>query len=512
MKLPLKYIAILVIASLTGIFVYQAYWLTDLYHTMYGQMERSISEAMRISDYNEMMVRVNKLKNDTVKEGTVSVSTGYENDKPYVRSHANITYTDTTQISGTEDLDNTVTEATEDTISEDEAPNSENSMMHVNEGVNVILSKQNDMQKLTNYFQRGLHSGLAIISDPDLAIYDSLLISLLREQGLDVPYRLEYLYTGGGKDRALPFTDTLSVRGTEGYPPSVRAVQYDYAFNLHNSQHYRLTIEPIDMIVLRQMSGILITSFIILVILSFAFWFLIHTILKQKTLEEMKSDFTNNITHELKTPIAVAYAANDALLNFSQAEEKAQRDKYLNICQEQLQRLSGLVEQILSMSMERRKTFCLYPEELHIQEILEPLIEQHKLKADKPVRISVDINPDGMTVLADRTHFSNILSNLIDNAIKYSHEKAEIDIHCRTVRTGTNEQAEISVTDQGIGIALEKQRHIFDKFYRVPTGNLHDVKGYGLGLFYVKTMTERHGGSVSVKSETGKGSTFTIKI
>ena len=226
----------------------------------------------------------------------------------------------------------------------------------------------------------------------------------------------------------------------------------------------------------------------------------------------MKSDFTNNITHELKTPIAVAYAANDALLNFSQAEEKAQRDKYLNICQEQLQRLSGLVEQILSMSMERRKTFCLYPEELHIQEILEPLIEQHKLKADKPVRISVDINPDGMTVLADRTHFSNILSNLIDNAIKYSHEKAEIDIHCRTVRTGTNEQAEISVTDQGIGIALEKQRHIFDKFYRVPTGNLHDVKGYGLGLFYVKTMTERHGGSVSVKSETGKGSTFTIKI
>ena len=99
MKLPLKYIAILVIASLTGIFVYQAYWLTDLYHTMYGQMERSISEAMRISDYNEMMVRVNKLKNDTVKEGTVSVSTGYENDKPYVRSHANITYTDTKQKS-----------------------------------------------------------------------------------------------------------------------------------------------------------------------------------------------------------------------------------------------------------------------------------------------------------------------------------------------------------------------------------------------------------------------------
>lgn len=164
------------------------------------------------------------------------------------------------------------------------------------------------------------------------------------------------------------------------------------------------------------------------------------------------------------------------------------------------------------MSMERRKTFRLHPEELRIQEILEPLIEQHKLKAGKPVHISVDIAPSNMTVLADRTHFSNILSNLIDNAIKYSHEEAEIDIHCRTVCTGTNEQTEISVTDHGIGIAPQKQKHIFDKFYRVPTGNLHDVKGYGLGLFYVKTMTEQHGGSISVKSEIGKGSTFTIRI
>ena len=232
-----------------------------------------------------------------------------------------------------------------------------------------------------------------------------------------------------------------------------------------------------------------------------------------QTLEEMKSDFTNNITHELKTPIAVAYAANDALLNFNQAEEKAQRDKYLRICQEQLQRLSGLVEQILSMSMERRRTFRLHPEEFAIRDILETLIEQHKLKAESSVHISVDIEPEDLSVLADRTHFSNIISNLIDNAIKYSHGEAEVTIHCRKVTVeGQNEQTEISVSDHGIGIAPEKQKHIFDKFYRVPTGNLHDVKGYGLGLFYVKTMIEKHGGSVSVKSELGKGSTFTIRI
>ena len=229
--------------------------------------------------------------------------------------------------------------------------------------------------------------------------------------------------------------------------------------------------------------------------------------------EILKNDFLNDYAHELKTPIAVAYAANDALLNFNQAEEKAKRDKYLRICQEQLQRLSGLVEQILSMSMERRRTFRLHPEEFAIRDILETLIEQHRLKAESSVHISVDIEPEDLSVLADRTHFSNIISNLIDNAIKYSHGEAEVAIHCRKVTVeGQNEQTEISVSDHGIGIAPEKQKHIFDKFYRVPTGNLHDVKGYGLGLFYVKTMIEKHGGSVSVKSELGKGSTFTIRI
>ena len=131
----------------------------------------------------------------------------------------------------------------------------------------------------------------------------------------------------------------------------------------------------------------------------------------------MKSDFTNNITHELKTPIAVAYAANDALLNFNLAEDKQQRDKYLGICQEQLQRLSGLVEQILSMSMERRKTFRLHPETLSLHDLFPALIEQHKLKAGKPVEINLDIAPEDLTIIADRTHFSNILSNLIDNVV-----------------------------------------------------------------------------------------------
>ena len=560
MKLPFKYIAILVIVSLAGIFAYQAYWLTGLYHTMHSEMERDITEAMRMSDYNEMMIRVDKMKQDDINHGEVSVSAGYSDDgKSFVRS--------STTISREDSLDNTTLHETfmpkgdsvyvthpndstrvevsvrknvplltkEDSVlfidqhretdkvrwmSADSArerleeavkdsDSSPQSALSAKGGLDVILRDQNSMLELATYLQRGLHSGLDIISDPDVVLYDSLLTSFLHDRNINLPHRLLHLHKGSKWDSTILYIDTLVNIGTPGYVPTSKAVEYNYSFDINTNQSYRLIMEPAGMLVLRQMSGILTTSFVILIVLAFSFWFLIRTILKQKTLEEMKSDFTNNITHELKTPIAVAYA----LLNFNQAEEKAKRDKYLRICQEQLQRLSGLVEQILSMSMERRRTFRLHPEEFAIRDILETLIEQHKLKAESSVHISVDIEPEDLSVLADRTHFSNIISNLIDNAIKYSHGEAEVAIHCRKVTVeGQNEQTEISVSDHGIGIAPEKQKHIFDKFYRVPTGNLHDVKGYGLGLFYVKTMIEKHGGSVSVKSELGKGSTFTIRI
>lgn len=530
MKLPLKYIAALVILSLAGIFSYQAYWLGGLYRTMRNDMERNIIEAMRMSDYNEMMMRVEKMRKDSTDHGEVSVSAGFEKDgkqnKTYVRSSTSIDRNGQKENTTTQQVypqksdtllnvsDGSTVQAiiTRDGTAASDSIELPQAALRAKGGLDMILRDQNSMMELATYFQRGLHSGLDIISDPDILVYDSLLTLQLNERGIALPHRLEHIYTSD-KASLYKYVDTLAVTGTAGYTPSPKAMQYNYAFDLNTHQSYRLWMEPVTQLVLEQMWGILATSFVILIILGFAFWVLIRTILRQKTLEEMKSDFTNNITHELKTPIAVAYAANDALLNFNQAEEKAQRDKYLRICQEQLQRLSGLVEQILSMSMERRKTFRLHPEVLSIAEILEPLIEQHKLKSEKPVHITTDIEPHDLTVTADRTHFSNIISNLIDNAIKYSPGEAEVHISSRQTKSAEQgELVEISISDHGTGIAPEKQKHIFDKFYRVPTGNLHDVKGYGLGLFYVKTMTGKHGGSVSVKSEPGKGSTFTVRL
>lgn len=495
MKLPFKHIAVLVLLSLIATFAYQAYWLVNLYETRKQEYVKNIFDAMRISDYNEMMMRVVDLRGrDDIEHGSITASAGFSDDEEGTQLVNSTTVTQRTSKEGTNVVDTLVSQT--DTLSDDKK-----AILRSSDDVSIVLAKNKSLEALVSYFQSGIHSGLDTYSDPSLQRFDSLLTATLAEYNIRVQHRTEIVSI---RDSAV----VSFVRSDSTYVPSAKANHYDYHFNIQSSYAYRIWLEPIDSIILKQMSGILTTSFCILLILSFAFWYLIRTILQQKSLEEITSDFTNNITHELKTPIAVAYAANDALLNFNQADEKAKRDKYLQICQEQLQRLSGLVEQILSMSMERRKTFRLHPELLQLRELIEPLLDQHRLKADRPLQITCDIEPEDLHIHADRFHLSNIISNLIDNAVKYSPEQANVTIRCREV----DETVEISVTDHGIGIAADKQKLIFNKFYRVPTGNLHDVKGYGLGLYYVRTMTEQHGGTVSVISTPGQGSTFTIHL
>ena len=487
MKLPSKYIALLVVLSLAGIFVYQAYWLTDLYRTMRADLERNITEAMRISDYNEMLVRIELMQRRNKEHGEISVTAGYGNEGEKIVQSNTTFHTSPGDTTTHTRVDTLYQSAPADTTMSD-------AMIHIQDGLDILLRDHNSITNMAIFLQRGMHSGLDIFIEPSFATYDSLLNDRLREMNIPIRYRLQYLYSGYDIQDCWLYTDTLATGGTPGYVPGPDAVSYQYAFSSSEHDVYRLTTEPLGGLVLRQMAGILTTSLVILLILGFSFWYLIRTILRQKTLEEMKSDFTNNITHELKTPIAVAYAATDALLNFHQADDPSKRERYLRICQEQLGRLGGLVEQI------------------RLADLLPSLVELHKLKADKPVHVTLDIVPENLTTTADRTHLANIVSNLLDNAVKYSRDRADITIRCRHTETNGRTWMEITVTDHGIGIAHDRLPHVFDKFYRVPTGNRHEVKGYGLGLFYVKTMVEKHGGTVEVKSEPGKGSEFTVRI
>lgn len=478
MKLPSKLIASLVILSLIGIFIYQAYWLTGLYNTMKREMEKNINDAIRISDYNEIMLRLDSLKNlysDSEEEthGKIEAQIGGNNDSTYM---------------------NVISQVEQDSIYTDQ------SLLITDQPFGTVIRKNNSLEMLTANLQRGIHSGVDVFTSISIYKYDSLLTDILTDYGINTPHKSE-IYS---------FRDSTVIASTGSdttYIPSSKALCFEYSYDMYGNYSYRLWIEPLGGIVLKQMRGILATSLFIIILLSFSFWYLIRIIFRQKTLEEMKEDFTHNITHELKTPIAVAYAANDALLNFD-VEDKEKRKNYLQIINEQLKHLGGMVEQILSMSIEQRKNFRLHPEDICLKEVIDELIAQHKIKSNKPVEFQVEISPDDLTITADRTHLYNILSNLIDNAIKYSKDKAFISIKAFI----DSNQLNISVEDKGIGISADKQTHIFDKFYRVPTGNIHDVKGYGLGLFYVKTFVELHKGHITVESTPGKGSVFTIRI
>ncbi len=481
MKFPSRRIVILLILSLAALFGYQIYWLSGLYRSSIKSKESEINLALQKADYAEMMERLRTVS-ASGRHGSLDLDTGWSED--HVVSHVTVR-TDPIVINEDGSKSISVTTVQVDRNAGEDNDNSQYAYAISNS------------QESTDYYQRGMHAGVDILAEVNFHKLDSLLSMMLDDYGLNVPHRLQML------------TDSTMVAtiSTSGYEPSGRARNYDFIYGKTLADKYELTIEPLSGLVFREMSGVIAASLILFLMLAFSFWFLVHAMLKQKSLEEMKSDFTNNITHELKTPVAVAYAANDALLNFEAGNDPAKRREYLEISQSQLKKLEGMIEQILSMSMESRKTFELRKEDITLKPLLQTLAEQHRLSAEKPCSFHIEAEDD-LIIHADRFHFGNVISNLIENAIKYSGDGVNIAIRAKTTSGGV----EISVKDNGTGIATDKQKHIFDKFYRVPTGDIHDVKGYGLGLYYAKTMVEKHGGTISVSSTLGKGSEFRIFI
>ena len=255
-----------------------------------------------------------------------------------------------------------------------------------------------------------------------------------------------------------------------------------------------------------QMWGLILSSLAIVVLLAGVFIYLIRTMFHQKSLEEMRRDLTHNITHELKTPISVAYTANDALRNFAAEDDVERRKRYLDIVASQLSRLSTMVERILAVSVEEGDVVRHNPTKLHLRPLLDEVASNCTATGK---RVEFDIECDeALELYADRFHLKNILSTITDNSIKYA--EGEVSIHCRAwVEDGW---VNISIADNGKGIAARHLEHIFDKFYRVPSGDKHDVRGYGLGLYYTRQVVERHRGEIRATSQEGKGTTMTIKL
>jgi len=235
--------------------------------------------------------------------------------------------------------------------------------------------------------------------------------------------------------------------------------------------------------------------------------YMIDTITQQKKLAELKDDFINNMTHELKTPIATLTVAIEGLQKFNALNDPEKTQRYLHTSRNELVRLNDLVTKVLNISAFEHDKINLVKENINADELMKDVIASEQLKTDKKVEINYQNN--GLTtIIADKLHFRNLLVNLVDNAIKYSGEHPQINVSC--IKRGN--EALISVKDNGPGIPKAQQQLIFDKFHRIPTGNVHNVKGTGLGLSYVKYIAEAHGGTVTVKSEINAGSEFIISI
>jgi two-component system phosphate regulon sensor histidine kinase PhoR len=260
-------------------------------------------------------------------------------------------------------------------------------------------------------------------------------------------------------------------------------------------------------IILRSLGKTLVATLFFTGIILICFGYTLFIIFTQKKLSEMKTDFINNMTHEFKTPIATISLAADSLNNPVVLKNEEKILRFSRIIKQENIRMHKQVEKVLQMALLDKKDFNLKWSSVNMHDLILAAIENISLQVEtREGSVKGFLNASEAVVKGDQTHLSNIINNLLDNANKYSHQKPHITVFTRNVDKGL----EIIVKDEGIGLSREVRKFIFDKFYRVPTGNIHNVKGFGLGLSYVKTMVEAHKGKIDVRSELGKGSSFIL--
>jgi two-component system phosphate regulon sensor histidine kinase PhoR len=254
----------------------------------------------------------------------------------------------------------------------------------------------------------------------------------------------------------------------------------------------------------------LVIAFTLLVFLAVLFFiYTIYIILQQKQLSELQRDFINNMTHEFKTPIATINISTDVFLQSPLIRNDPRLSRYATIIKEQIMRLNVQVEKVLQLAKLEREHLELNLEDVDVSELIKGLQPSLELKTEeKKGVLHLNLQTDHAWVRADRLHLTNVLHNLVDNGVKYSKSPPNIEVSLSLV----NSHVELAVKDQGIGIAPEHQKHIFKKFYRVPTGNVHNVKGFGLGLYYVHTICREHRWKLHLDSEPGRGTTVSIHM
>ncbi|HEX4851208.1 MAG TPA: HAMP domain-containing sensor histidine kinase, partial [Puia sp.] len=272
---------------------------------------------------------------------------------------------------------------------------------------------------------------------------------------------------------------------------------------------YELTFQNPAFHILKKLAPQIIFSILVIGITLLSFFFLFRNWQQQKRLTNLKNDFIGNITHELKTPIATVSVAIEALKNFNALHDPERTREYLDISSNELQRLSLLVDKVLKLSMFEKEQIELRNENFDMEELIREVLASMRLQFEKfQAKVNIQTSGNDFYITADKLHITSVVYNLLDNALKYSKANPSIQIRLEEEAS----QLRIIITDNGVGIPSEYKDKVFEKFFRVPTGDKHNVKGYGLGLSYVSYVLQRQGGSISVESSEGIGSSFIILI
>lgn len=318
--------------------------------------------------------------------------------------------------------------------------------------------------------------------------------ALLTKEGLHIPFSIQRLPHDPSDENSFP--DDIA-RGNK------------VALGFKNPYTLSLELENTIPWVLKKLTPQILVSALLVGLTIFSFVLMYRNMIKQRRLTRLKNDFISNITHELKTPIATVSVAIEALRNFNALHDPRRTEEYLDISANELQRLSLLVDKVLKLSMFEKQQIELNGELFDFRELVEEVVASMRLQFEKyKANVSIHVQGDDFMLNADRMHITSVIFNLLDNALKYSkaHPAIQVDL------VSLPEHIELNVTDNGIGISSEYQKKIFDKFFRVPTGDTHNVKGYGLGLSYVAYIMDRHKGEINVESQPGIGTRFTTKL
>ncbi len=369
--------------------------------------------------------------------------------------------------------------------------------------------QQYELQR--RYFE-GLNQ-LPLAERIDLPLLDTLIKNTLRKYEIDIPFHYG-VYSFEKQNFILADGGFLVAAG----PEQIIGPGFD---NLRQSK-YKVPIFAREMEVPGELTVFfpdkrkyiwaslwktLVASILFMGIIIFSFAYTILTIFRQKKISEMKTDFINNMTHEFKTPIATISLAADSITNPKIAGNPQKVTRFADIIKQENRRMNEQVEKVLQIAQLDKRDFSLRIAEINLHDLIRNAVENLSLQVEKKNgSITTNLLAQNPLIRADATHIANIIHNLLDNANKYSPEKPDILITTRNKNNGV----EISIRDRGIGMNKEALKHIFDKFYRIHTGDRHDVKGFGLGLAYVKAIVDAHHGYIRVDSKPGKGSTFTV--